>query len=59
MKKWQPIETAPAAHPVLVKGPNWKHADVCMMYEEDGWWYSPVDGSDIFPQPTEWMDIPE
>jgi hypothetical protein len=54
--EWRPIKTAPEGVAVLVIDETWEHADVCMM-DECGFWYSPVDGTDVMPQPTYWISL--
>lgn len=45
--------------PFLVVGSDWLHADVGMYDTVDGVWYSPVDGSEFYPLPTHYMEIPK
>lgn len=44
--------------PFLVVAESWEHADVALL-DEDYYWYSPIDGSEMFPEPTHYMEIPK
>lgn len=42
----------------LVTAKEWLHADVATFDALDMVWYSPVDGTQFYPTPTHYMEIP-
>lgn len=45
--------------PLLVVNQTWAHADIGMFDPFDLVWYSPTDGSEFFPAPTHYTEIPK
>ena len=55
---WQLIDKAPSKKVIMAWGPDWIEPGVVML-NEDGIWYDPSTGFDVFPTPTHWMPLPE